>query len=93
MPHLTVTTRDGESRIVEARAGLSVMEIIRDAALTKSWRSAVAAVPARPAMSMSIRPVWRCCHQFVATKMICWIAPIIAARGRGFHAKSASRTI
>jgi 2Fe-2S ferredoxin len=31
MPRLTVTTRGGESRIVEARAGLSVMEIIRDA--------------------------------------------------------------
>ncbi|MBN9478874.1 MAG: (2Fe-2S)-binding protein [Bordetella sp.] len=31
MPHLTVTTRDGESRRIEGDPGRSVMEILRDA--------------------------------------------------------------
>jgi len=31
MPTLIVTTRDGEERAVEGEAGLSVMEVIRDA--------------------------------------------------------------
>ena len=31
MPRLSVTTRDGETREIEAEVGLSVMEVIRDA--------------------------------------------------------------
>ena len=31
MPHLTVTTREGDTRSVDGEAGLSVMEVIRDA--------------------------------------------------------------
>lgn len=33
MPELVVTSRDGETRSIEAEAGLSVMEIIRDAGM------------------------------------------------------------
>jgi 2Fe-2S ferredoxin len=33
MPQLTVTTRDGETHILEAQLGMSVMEVIRDGGL------------------------------------------------------------
>lgn len=33
MPQLTVTTRDGETRTLEAPVGMSVMEVIRDGGL------------------------------------------------------------
>ena len=33
MPTLTVTTREGEEREIEAEVGLSVMEVIRDAGI------------------------------------------------------------
>lgn len=33
MPQLTVTTRDGETRALEAPVGMSVMEVIRDSGI------------------------------------------------------------
>lgn len=33
MPKLFVTTRNGEERVIEGKAGLSVMEVIRDSGL------------------------------------------------------------
>ena len=55
MPKLTVVDRSGTERTIEVENGLTVMEAIRDNGFDELL-AAAAAVPAPPAMSMSIPP-------------------------------------